>query len=478
MKNTVISIFLVILAVIGWVSWMSGTAEEKNVADESKSMVKTADGYMERGLYQRAMEKYNAALSINETEDVREKLINAYALRYEEDEGIFSSYVSQLENAVNKYPKNLDFCTELVKMYDSMGAYEKIYTTLNYVLSNGLKNEELEAMRTAVRYDGNVTGYQYEEIECLSNGTYVVQNEGYWGAVSTSGSNALECAYEYVSPASSDGTRVYTTAKDSRLINGNGMVLGIFEEKVFEAGIFANDMIPVRRGDEYVYVDSFADEVMGGYEYAGSFSNNMAAVKKEDKWYFINNKGEEIGGAYYDIVVDGNGNYLSGSFILAAKEEGTYGIYDKELKKIADFDCDAVDICTVDGIIAFKDGDLWGYVNTEGKVVIKPEFDEAKSFSNGLAAVCKDGKWGFIDPNGAVVIEYTYEAADYFNAEGKCWVSTYIDNGDEPTDGFDIIINDNIEDYIKKDEASDEDTLDKNESIWVMFKLNIGIRKD
>jgi hypothetical protein len=49
-----------------------------------------------------------------------------------------------------------------------------------------------------------------------------------------------------------------------------------------------------------------------------------------------------------------------------------------------------------------------GYVDTQGQVVISPQFAEAKPFKNGLAAVKVDdesGKYGFIDKGGGVCID-------------------------------------------------------------------------
>ena len=40
---------------------------------------------------------------------------------------------------------------------------------------------------------------------------------------------------------------------------------------------------------------------------------------------------------------------------------------------------------------------------TKIKWHIKPQYDEAHSFSEGLAAVCKNEKWGYIDYNGRLV---------------------------------------------------------------------------
>ena len=51
---------------------------------------------------------------------------------------------------------------------------------------------------------------------------------------------------------------------------------------------------------------------------------------------------------------------------------------------------------------------------------IEPEYDKAKSFSGGVAAVCTDGKWGFINGNGTLVIDHLLADASYFDANGVC----------------------------------------------------------
>ena len=55
-----------------------------------------------------------------------------------------------------------------------------------------------------------------------------------------------------------------------------------------------------------------------------------------------------------------------------------------------------------EGLAAVSRGNKMGYVNMEGKEVIKPQYDQANGFSEGLAAVCKGGKWCLIDKNGNV----------------------------------------------------------------------------
>ena len=71
-------------------------------------------------------------------------------------------------------------------------------------------------------------------------------------------------------------------------------------------------------------------------------------------------------------------------------------------------------------LAAVKIGDKWGYVNQVGKVVIEPQFGDAKDFSVGLALVRINNKRGFIYPVGVrlapIPVNYKWE---FINREGK-----------------------------------------------------------
>lgn len=63
----------------------------------------------------------------------------------------------------------------------------------------------------------------------------------------------------------------------------------------------------------------------------------------------------------------------------------------------------------------------WGYIDAQGKLVIRPRFDEVSYFSEGLAAVKVNGKVGYIDKSGKIVIEPRFDQAFAFR-EGLAWV--------------------------------------------------------
>ncbi len=61
-----------------------------------------------------------------------------------------------------------------------------------------------------------------------------------------------------------------------------------------------------------------------------------------------------------------------------------------------------------------KENSKWGYINEFGQEMIKPEFEEASLFSEGLAAVSVNGKYGYINKAGKTIIDFLFLDAEPF----------------------------------------------------------------
>jgi hypothetical protein len=57
----------------------------------------------------------------------------------------------------------------------------------------------------------------------------------------------------------------------------------------------------------------------------------------------------------------------------------------------------------------------YGFIDANGRVQIKPQFDGALPFAEGVAAVSNKGLWGFIDATGKTVVPLTYRAVSPFS---------------------------------------------------------------
>jgi curved DNA-binding protein CbpA len=69
-------------------------------------------------------------------------------------------------------------------------------------------------------------------------------------------------------------------------------------------------------------------------------------------------------------------------------------------------------------------GARWGFIDESGQTLIPPQFDEARPFNAGLAAVRIDDKWGFVNPRGDLQVTPLYEECSDFS-EGLSAVRWY-----------------------------------------------------
>jgi hypothetical protein len=74
-----------------------------------------------------------------------------------------------------------------------------------------------------------------------------------------------------------------------------------------------------------------------------------------------------------------------------------------------------------EGLAPVKINSQWGYIDKKEEFIIEPKFADADSFSEGLARVMINNRYGYIDKNGSFVIAPSYEDALSFKG-GKAGV--------------------------------------------------------
>lgn len=91
-----------------------------------------------------------------------------------------------------------------------------------------------------------------------------------------------------------------------------------------------------------------------------------------------------------------------------------------------------------DGMAAVHRNGKWGYINTKGDEIVPCKYNDdidarlyVRSFSDGMAAVlCDNGKYGFVNKKGDLVISPNYEAAGDFSEGLACVTSKGKENVD------------------------------------------------
>ena len=67
---------------------------------------------------------------------------------------------------------------------------------------------------------------------------------------------------------------------------------------------------------------------------------------------------------------------------------------------------------------AAMSGGKWGFARSDGTWYLEPQYEDAKPFCNGYAAVKKDGLWGYINQYNELVIEPQFQEAGNISEEG------------------------------------------------------------
>ena len=150
------------------------------------------------------------------------------------------------------------------------------------------------------------------------------------------------------------------------------------------------------------------------YDMVYSAEGGTARVVSNLKWGLIDTDMQTIMSPKWDYLGDsvcGRRLLRSGTLFGFADEQGREVIA-PTFAQALNFSQDLAAVKNSDG--------KWGYINTEGQLVIPYSFEEANLFSDGLALVKTDGLYGYINTEGSLAIAPMYREAYSFSEGLAC----------------------------------------------------------
>lgn len=184
-----------------------------------------------------------------------------------------------------------------------------------------------------------------------------------------------------------------------------GHVQQLTDHKFEQAWLFTEDMGAACIDGLWGFIDRKGDFIITPrFAWAEPFSESLAAVKYHNRYGYIDHSG-----IFFIEPQFLNARFFARGVAPVLTEKGWIYI-DKEGKTVIDGPfLKAESFSFVVDLAAVKIDDKWGFINTDGKMVIPVQYDDVRSFSiKGLsprALVKINSAWFYIDHEGVVIKE-------------------------------------------------------------------------
>ncbi|MDQ5909483.1 MAG: hypothetical protein QG599_1578 [Pseudomonadota bacterium] len=258
----------------------------------------------------------------------------------------------------------------------------------------------------------------YQALSDFQHGLALVEKDGKWGAIDTTGNLRIPTTYEKLKLLPYGHVAFRNEQGKWGVLNANNQVvvqpihLGI---DTYADGILGVNGIH-RGSRHYINVATGQPLTADTYHFARSFEQGRAAVMKDGAWSYLDQSGNTT--LTLDPQVYRAYSFTPEGLALVRYDgpQGTYGYinqsgqpaFAEQFRVATDFS---------EGLAAVSpDGLNWGYINPQGEYVIQPTYRMAAPFSEGLASVQReDGRRIYIDQSGKQAIAAIFDAADSFS---------------------------------------------------------------
>lgn len=420
MKNyrNLVPICMVVLLLLSIYSLYNEKASAEN---EYKSYLDTARDYRTQEIYVDAEEYYNYALEARPSLELYLELGSLY-----EESGQTRKVRRLAENLLISYPEEPGAYEFALKYYSGKGDYASCFKLTDTLKKRGLNSDYTKELVAQFEYAFFFVS-EYDDVGVFGRGMCPVQLGNHWGFVNEKGTQTVPARFTVVGEYSADGIApVVEEDGEAYYIDNQGnkkkVILNV--ENVQQLGMIEGDLFALYNGQDWGFYNSEGVCVFGGFEQVSNIGNGVAACLKDGKWTLRNAKGEDLTGKTYTGVVMDEKKIVYRNSRMFVEAGNGYQMIDIEGKVQGDQTYQDVRLFNDTTYAAVKINDLWGFADKNGKLVIPAQYEEARSFANGMAAVKIDGQWGFIDLEGNVVIQPQFGDAKDFTGRGTVYVHT------------------------------------------------------
>jgi len=424
MKKNIILLFAVLLGL----SWYTALSDVVNRPKQAKEHMRKAAGLEEKEIYVDAVTEYEQALEYEpDNVEARVKMAKAYL-----NSGNTNKFTTTCEKTAETYQDSDEALNILMEYYVENEYEDKAVKYLESFVEDYPDNENAKEWFMRLKGSYEELYCRYEEMGEIVNGSMAVRQDELYGIADEKGQEVVASEYPEIHPFSEDGFALARKEGGTYVyIDEDGQIRKAPDADYKELGMISSERVTACKSGKYGYLDENMEPVGPfSWDELTGIKGSTGAGRKDKKWVLVNKKGEVKGDKKFDDVIRDENGFCSDQKRIFVKEKKKYHLINTKEKRIGKLSFDDAKAFTGEGYAAVCNDGKWGFVDTDGKLVIDYTYEEAESFSNGFAAVYADGKWGYIDTEGNQMISFQFLAATHFSKSGTAAVKTE-DNGEE-----------------------------------------------
>lgn len=408
-----LSIVMIALLGLAWYitlsTWLGNETKYNNMVAEAQRLE-------EKGLYLDAIAQYEEAKGVKgEILFLDEAIADDYLAM-----GDYKEYRKKMNAIISTYgPVEED----VIKLYEF--TVENFSEDSAIDLVSGLYEQYPDSKIVSDYYDSVKGKYvericAYERIYDFAGEYAVYEQEGKKGLIDLDGKVVVEAVYDEIEYNGKDKEDISVRdGKDCFFINQEGYKTKMPEEGFAALSTVSQSRIVAKKGDKYGYLDkNFNVKTDFIYDDATPLYEGVGAVKQGEKWALIDRKGDLVTEFLFDEVSRNSRGICSVNKMIAVKQGADFFFVNEKGERLSEQTYEDIKAFEADNMCAVCIKGKWGYIDRDENLNIECSYEDARSFTNGYAAVKKGGIWGYIDENGHMVIQPVFDDAGLMTQDG------------------------------------------------------------
>ncbi|RYY37311.1 MAG: WG repeat-containing protein [Sphingobacteriaceae bacterium] len=274
------------------------------------------------------------------------------------------------------------------------------------------QNEDTGLFGFKDKYGTIVIEPRFDRVEPVYNGFAPVEQNEKWGLVNINDELIIPC--EYDSLYAPTGNWVHATIKNKQyLLTAEGECI-LKVEDILSWNKPEDDIIRIKKSSGWGCINMRGETIIPcRYKSLGQVKNGRLSFFEDCKWGWLDVKGQVISPPIFEQLGFWGNQYWWG------RNEAGYTIYDFDNSIVINKGWERVEFPGNDGMAVVKTATGWKYIDNKFETILqlKPGYEWASRFFNGLGQVKKNGLWGFINETGEEIIKPEYELAGFFFEE-------------------------------------------------------------